>query len=141
MITSTAQVLDALSPQPSIVSVLTHGLGANHGLGQGRNQELTHGLDDVLAPANSLDGGCLIVCFVSNPMTGATARGKYKIYCFREPARFSGWEQIFWIEGGGDREDRRGFRGGEVCVGYKRPRGSFYCHGCLEAKYNRTWMF
>jgi len=49
------EVLDALSPQPSIVSVLTHGLGANHGLGQGRNQELTHGLDDVLAPANSLD--------------------------------------------------------------------------------------
>merc|ERR550519_1782155 len=43
------EVLDALSPQPSIVSVLTHGLA------RAQNQELTHGLDDVQAPANSLD--------------------------------------------------------------------------------------
>ena len=47
--THQVQVLDALSPQPSIVSVLTHGLA------RVQNQELDHGLDDVQAPANSLD--------------------------------------------------------------------------------------
>ena len=105
------QVLDALSPQPSIVSVLTHGLGP----ARGQNQGLADNLDDVLAPANALDqpGG---VCVVNLRWVVKT-----QIYCFREPARFSGWEQraVVWIPGGGSRHDRWAFWGEAPTVRFR----------------------